>query len=221
MLGWDLQGAWERPFFEKVAPGWEEAAAASYQAVMEEPATVHSIRMDFLDGGGVPRPLEINVLAKVEDGVIVGINGVARDISERLRLERELSHSEERFRYLVQNSPDIVFSTDAEGGSRSCPTPSSVSPAIARPMSSGSTSRSWSTSPADRSPAIAGPISSPIRRANSRRPSFSWGRTAGVPVDVRAIGVLDGDGEFAGIQGATRDVSDQVRLENELRRPGR
>ena len=39
-----------------------------------------------------------------------------------------------------------------------------------------------------------------------------------VPVDVRAIGVLDGDGEFAGIQGATRDVSDQVRLENELRR---
>ena len=39
-----------------------------------------------------------------------------------------------------------------------------------------------------------------------------------VPVDVRAIGVVDADGTFAGIQGATRDVSDQVRLENELRR---
>jgi signal transduction histidine kinase len=38
-----------------------------------------------------------------------------------------------------------------------------------------------------------------------------------VPVDVRAIGITDGDA-FAGIQGATRDVSDQVRLENELRR---
>jgi PAS domain S-box-containing protein len=35
--------------------------------------------------------------------------------------------------------------------------------------------------------------------------------------DVRAIGVLV-DGTFAGIQGSARDVSDQVRLERELRR---
>src|SRR6185369_14786037 len=35
---------------------------------------------------------------------------------------------------------------------------------------------------------------------------------------VRSIGVVDLDGNFAGIQGATRDVSDQIRLENELRR---
>ncbi len=40
---------------------------------------------------------------------------------------------------------------------------------------------------------------------------------ASVPVDVRAIGIVE-DGKFAGIQGATRDVSDQVRLEGELRR---
>jgi signal transduction histidine kinase len=38
-----------------------------------------------------------------------------------------------------------------------------------------------------------------------------------VPVDVRAIGIVQ-DGAFAGIQGATRDVSDKVRLEGELRR---
>ena len=39
-----------------------------------------------------------------------------------------------------------------------------------------------------------------------------------VPVDVRALGIVDHDGEFAGIQGATRDVSHQVQLQNELRR---
>jgi signal transduction histidine kinase len=38
-----------------------------------------------------------------------------------------------------------------------------------------------------------------------------------VPVDVRAIGITE-NGTFAGIQGATRDVSDKVRLEGELRR---
>jgi signal transduction histidine kinase len=37
------------------------------------------------------------------------------------------------------------------------------------------------------------------------------------PVDVRSFGIVE-DGRFAGIQGATRDVSEQVRLQGELRR---
>src|SRR4029450_12998963 len=36
-------------------------------------------------------------------------------ISERARLERELRESEERYRYLVASSPDLVWLTDAEG----------------------------------------------------------------------------------------------------------
>ena len=219
MLGWDLDESLGRPFFDKVAPGWEEAAGASYQAVLDEPTTVHSVRMDFLDGDGTPRPLEINVLAKVEDGVIVGINGVARDISERLRLERELSQSEERFRFLVQKSPDIVFSTDAEGRF------TFLSEAIERvtgyraedilgehfsvlvDQSSGPVAGNrWAELVAD--PTREQQAALILVGADDRR----------VPVDVRAIGIVDHDGNFAGIQGATRDVSDQIRLENELRR---
>ncbi len=219
MLGWDLDASLGRPFFDKVAPGWEEAAAASYQAVLDEPTTVHSIRMDFLDGDGTPRPLEINVLAKVEDGVVVGINGVARDISERLRLERELSQSEERFRFLVQKSPDVVFSTDAEGRF------TFLSEAIERMTGHRSEDvlgEHFSVLVDQSSGPVAGDrwdelVADPTREQQAALILVGPdGRR--VPVDVRAIGVVDHDGNFAGIQGATRDVSDQVRLENELRR---
>ena len=219
MLGWDLEASLGRPFFEKVAPGWEEAAAASYKSVIDDPTTVHSVRMDFLDGDGAPRPLEINVLAKVEDGEIVGINGVARDISERLRLESELSRSEERFRYLVQNSPDIVFSTDAEGrftflseaiervtGNKAEDMIGQHFSALIDQTSGPVAGNRWAELVAD--PTREQQASLVLTGPDGRR----------VPVDVRAIGVVDEDGGFAGIQGATRDVSDQVRLENELRR---
>jgi PAS domain S-box-containing protein len=219
MLGWDLEASLGRPFFDMVAPGWEGAAAASYQAVLDEPTTVHSVRMDFLDGDDTPRPLEINVLAKVEEGVIVGINGVARDISERLRLERELSRSEERFRFLVQKSPDVVFSTDAEGRF------TFVSDAIERMTgfrADDVLGQHFSVLVDPASLPVAGDRWSDLVAQPTREQQAALmlvgidGRR--VPVDVRSIGVVAADGSFAGIQGATRDVSDQVRLENELRR---
>jgi PAS domain S-box-containing protein len=219
MLGWDLEDTLGRAFFERVAPGWEGAAAASYQAVLDDPTTVHSVRMDFLDGDGAPRALEINVLAKVEDGVVVGINGVARDISERLRLEHELSQSEERYRFLIQNSPDIVFATDAEGRF------TFLSDAIERVTGNTSADmigQHFSVLVDQSTVPLAGDRWGELVAHPEREQQAALVLTGPdgrrVPVDVRAIGVTDDAGRFAGIQGATRDVSDQVRLENELRR---
>ncbi len=44
-----------------------------------------------------------------------GVQGTVRDVTQQERLERELRESQERYRFLVENSPDVVFSTDAEG----------------------------------------------------------------------------------------------------------
>ena len=52
---------------------------------------------------------------KGPDGSFAGIHGATRDIWERERLERELRSSEERYRYLVSSSPDLVWVTDTEG----------------------------------------------------------------------------------------------------------
>jgi PAS domain S-box-containing protein len=39
-----------------------------------------------------------------------------------------------------------------------------------------------------------------------------------VPVEISAIGIVDQNGEFAGIHGSSRDISERIRLERELRR---
>src|SRR5205823_6067907 len=65
---------------------------------------------------GQPVPSEFIAFAtRDESGAFAGANGSVRDMSERDRLERELRESEERYRFLVENSPDITFAIDRDG----------------------------------------------------------------------------------------------------------
>ena len=43
------------------------------------------------------------------------MQGTVRGVGEQERLARELAASEERYRFLVENSPDVVFATDRDG----------------------------------------------------------------------------------------------------------
>ena len=143
---------------------------------------------------------------------------MARDVSERERLERELIRSEERYRFLVQNSPDAVFSTDVEGNF------TFISAAIERltgiPANEliGQKFRSLFEPEEDRVPGARWDalVANPDQEVQAHL--VLHGRDGRqTPVDVRVVGVSV-DGRFAGIQGAARDVSDQMRLERELRR---
>ena len=217
-LGWDRAAALGRSFMEYVAPGLRSGRRRELPGRPRRSRAGPLGAHRFPRRVGEPVQLEVNIVGKVEDGALVGINGVARDVSERERLERELIRSEERYRFLVQNSPDVVFATNVEGNF------TFISAAIERLTGhpaieligkhfgtivesddnqvAGGRWESLSTHPDQEVQAAQ-----VLRGRDGRR----------TPVDVRAVGVWV-DGEFAGIQGAARDVSDQVRLERELRR---
>jgi PAS domain S-box-containing protein len=61
-----------------------------------------------------------------DQGELVAIDGIGRDITERKEAEDALRQSEERFRSLVQNASDTIIILEADGTVRY------VSPAIAR-----------------------------------------------------------------------------------------
>ncbi|MBN1949289.1 MAG: PAS domain S-box protein [Candidatus Cloacimonetes bacterium] len=57
-------------------------------------------------------------------GSLQGYRGIDRDISERMRMEKELKKSEEKYRELLENINEVAYSVDEEG------TITYVSPAI-------------------------------------------------------------------------------------------
>ena len=50
-----------------------------------------------------------------DDGEIIGLLGVSRDITERMQSERALQYSEERYRKLIEATTSIIWTTDESG----------------------------------------------------------------------------------------------------------
>ena len=170
-------------------------------------------------GPSPSRPSEPRSFDPEELDLLQGLADQAAIAISNSNLERELRGSEERYRFLVENSPDVVFSTDAEGNFT---------------FMSDAMERMTGWRPQD---IVGQPLRRGHRRGELRRQH--WRRWAAlvarpdveqvvnltlrgpdgrlVPAEVSSIGMVDADGNFAGIHGSTRDISERARLEQELR----
>jgi two-component system cell cycle sensor histidine kinase/response regulator CckA len=73
-----------------------------------------AVELAALHKNGQEIPMELSLGEFVRNGKRF-LTGIARDISERKRAEHELRKSEERYRDLVENARDIIYTQDLEG----------------------------------------------------------------------------------------------------------
>ena len=101
-----------RDFFPEIEhPKAEKVFNEAVSGVPSQLRDFTALRKD-----GLPIRIEVSVSPIRKGGEIIGVQGIARDITERMRAEEALRESEERFRAAFMGSPiAIVISTQEDG----------------------------------------------------------------------------------------------------------
>ncbi len=158
-----------------------------------------------------------------EDGQPVTVEATFRDITDQVRLRKELQQSEQDYRLLAENSHDLVYRCDRERQFVY------VSPSVTRYLHAepfevvGTNLAAWLTdNPLNQALLEISPIGE-TTSSSSQPLRLELQSSTGEHLLMEFVEnvILDRDGTVIGVQGVGRDVTDQVRVENELRRSER
>jgi PAS domain S-box-containing protein len=218
LFGWTPAEVVDKTFADLTAEASLPEAIENFEEQRDEHDVVRRFRYLLRHRDGTAFPAEISSVSVWEDGRFAGVQGTVRGLSEQERLERELRESEERYRFLVENSPDVVFATDPDGQftflSEAIERMTGYEPGqlvgrhfslVVSPDSMAVAADRWGRLVAD--PSTQQVAELVLTGKDGRQ----------TPVEVHTIGMVGPDGSFAGIHGATRDVTERERLQRELR----
>ena len=202
-------------FANVMAPEYLETVKRNYaRALNGEPQSYEAV-MIAKDG----RRIDIHITGTpiIIDGEIIGVYGIAEDITERKQMERLLRESEEKYRTVVENMHDVLYRTDNEG------IITLVSPAITRLLGVESVEQVIGKN-------LARDIyANPEERARILELIKAKGEVIDLEVNLRrADGQIitvaanshiyrDAEGQPAGIEGVIRDITERKKAEEELR----
>jgi two-component system cell cycle sensor histidine kinase/response regulator CckA len=184
------------------------------QKLTDHAPTTYEIEAIRKDGTRVP--IEVSSRLIYRDGRPIGVQGSVRDISERRRAEEVVRASEQRFRDLVENANDIIFTCDMLGN-------------ITSLNRAGERVTGYTADEALKmniAQAVSPDDIAKVRHMLSRKRAAdvatvydlelitkSGGRAA---VEISSRAILK-DGEAVGVQGIARDITDRMRMEDDLR----
>ena len=218
ILGWDLEEAIGRPFIDYVPEHALPLAAASFAALDRRPRRGPALAHPVPTRRRPRDPARDQRIGNLDGGKLVGIHGVARDVSERERLERELQDSEARLEQMLQTSPDVIWRADAEGRFTFLTERATelfgwkTEEMVGQHFSFLVLDESMPDAATDWADVASQPDQVLHRIYMQRRKDGTTFRA-----EVTAIGLTE-DGRFVGAQGTVRDISERERLERELRR---
>lgn len=115
LIGYRAEELLGKSFMEYVHPDDLKEVQEVYESFIQKPFLV-TLQMRFMTKGGIYKWIEATASPiEDEEGNVVEVQSSTRDISESKALEEELRKREEQFRFMTENSSDIIVRTDKEG----------------------------------------------------------------------------------------------------------
>ncbi|MCX5827327.1 MAG: PAS domain S-box protein, partial [Deltaproteobacteria bacterium] len=113
-MGYSLQDLTGKPFTYILAPELAESFIDRFRKSMRGGKSPPYIT-DMVTKDGTPKSVEFNVTTLFDaEGRFAGRLGIGRDITERIRMQRELQESETKYRTLFESANDAIFLVDRE-----------------------------------------------------------------------------------------------------------
>jgi len=113
-LGYSLQDLTGRSFTYILAPELVESFIDRFKKSMKGEKSPPYIT-DMVTKDGTQKSVEFNVTTLFDaEGRFAGRLGIGRDITERIRMQRELKESETKYRTLFESANDAIFLVDRE-----------------------------------------------------------------------------------------------------------
>ena len=114
LLGYTHEEVLSMTVFDVVpASQFAQISESLKQKLADHAQTIYEV--DAIRKDGTRVPIEVSSRLVYANGIPVGVQGTARDLSERRYAEVAVRESEERFRNLFENARDTVFTCDLEG----------------------------------------------------------------------------------------------------------
>jgi PAS domain S-box-containing protein len=115
LTGYSLDEVLQMNIAQVVVPKYLQEAQQRIMQHLSGPDNLPPFALEIIRKDGSSMPVEVSTRLLIENGQPVGVQGIARDITERYRAEAAQGAAEARYRALFDNANDLIYTHDLQG----------------------------------------------------------------------------------------------------------